>query len=141
MTTVTGKCSWFGGAHDTGVGPHEGLAIVQSARQLPEFFLPDNGLGLARRLNPAKRYIAMRWNYHLTPVSWLLEHTVTVSAHGKSFEAQPVDWGPNIHTGRIADLSPALLHDLGLQTNGIVTVVIPLVTHVAELTEDERGLA
>jgi hypothetical protein len=123
--TVTGKCSWFGGPHDRGVGPHEGLALVHSARQLPELFLPDTGLGLARRLNPEKFYCAMRWDYHRHPISWLLEHTVTVSAHGKSFEAHPVDWGPNRRTGRIADLSPGLLEALELDTDDIVIITIP----------------
>jgi hypothetical protein len=130
MTTITGKCSEFGGPHDMGVGPHEGLALVHSAGQLPEFFLPDtdprvSGLGLARRLNPVRHYIAMRWDYRVTPVSWLLQHTVTVSARGKSFEAQPVDWGPNAATHRIADLSPGLLRDLGIETDDFVTVTIP----------------
>lgn len=127
---ITGKCSWFGGPHDTGIGSHEGLALVQSARQLPEYFLPDNGLGLARRLNPDKFFIACRWNYHITPVSWLLQHTVTVSANGKSLEAQPVDWGPNSRTGRIADLSLGALKYLGLNTDDHVTITIPPVVHI-----------
>ncbi len=125
MTTITGKCSWFGGPHDTGVGPHEGLALIQSARQLPEVFLPDNGHGLARRLDPSKFYIAMRWDYHKTPVSWLLQHTVTVGAHGLRFEAHPVDWGPNARTGRIADISPGLMKALGVETDDEITVFIP----------------
>lgn len=125
MTIFTGKCSWFGGPHDTGVGPHEGLALVHSARQLPDLFLPDNGLGLARRLDPDKFFLAMRWDYRVYPASWLLQHTVTVSAHGRSFDAQPVDWGPNVRTGRIADLSPGLLKALGIDTDGLVTITIP----------------
>lgn len=120
-----GKCSWFGGPHDRGVSEHEGLALVQSARQLPDFFLPDNGLGLARRLNPDKLYIACRWDYHHFPISYLLQNLVTVTTGLKSIQVQPVDWGPNARTGRIADLSPGALKALGLQTDGIVTVVIP----------------
>jgi hypothetical protein len=29
----------------------------------------------------------------------------------------PADWGPNVNTGRVADLSPALMRDLGLETD------------------------
>lgn len=122
---ITGKCSTFGGPLDTGVGPHEGLALISSARQHPDLFLPDNGLGLARRLNPDKFYIACRWDYHQFPVSYLLETMVTVSANNKSIQAWPADWGPNARTGRIADLSPGLAHALGVGTGSTVSVNIP----------------
>ena len=39
-------------------------------------------------------------------------------------DAQPVDWGPHISTGRVADLSPGLAKALGLQTDDVVRITI-----------------
>ena len=39
-------------------------------------------------------------------------------------DAGPVDWGPHISTGRVADLSPGLAKALGLQTDEIVRITI-----------------
>lgn len=129
---ITGKMSCFGGPHDTGVRPNEGLALL-SRHDLtdPAFsglFLaeqPEGTTGLARRLNPAALYIAMRWNYRVHPPSFLRHTKVTVSANGKSVEVQPVDWGPNEDTDRVADLGQGVLDALGLKTDDIVTVDIP----------------
>jgi hypothetical protein len=129
----SGRISTFGGPDDKGVQPNEGLALINSSNvsQFPEFFLPQQPpgtTGLARRLNnTGSHYIACRWVYKKTPVSFLLSHKVTVSFGGKSILAQPVDFGPAIRTGRIADLSDELAADLGVSTDKeIVTVRIPL---------------
>ena len=37
----------------------------------------------------------------------------------------PSPWGPNDQTGRAADLSPALMRDLGLETDDDVEVSYP----------------
>jgi hypothetical protein len=49
-----------------------------------------------------------------------------VSANGKSVAACPADWGPNVATGRVADLSPGLAHALGLATDDTCDLAIPL---------------
>lgn len=131
--TVTGKMSWFGGPNDTGVAANEGLALCEPAEmgKFPSLFLaeqPAGTTGLARRLDPSKPFIAMRWDYAVTPRAWLQQHTVKVSANGKTLDAQPIDWGPNEHTGRIADLSKGLMDALGLKTDDTVSVTIPPVT-------------
>jgi D-alanyl-D-alanine carboxypeptidase len=130
---LRGKCSWFGGPDDTGVKRNEGLALV-SKEDLDKFdgyFLdknPPKTTGLARRLNPESYYIACRWNYKQTSREYLQGITVSVRNPNKPgiLEARPVDWGPNAKTGRVADLSPGLIKALGLDTNGIVEVDIPL---------------
>jgi uncharacterized protein (TIGR02594 family) len=128
--TVTGKMSTFGGPADTGMSPSEGLALVEPVEiaKFPGIFLseqPPGTTGFGRRLDPKAHYIAMRWDYKVTLRSWLQANKVQVTANGKTFEAQPVDWGPNLHTGRIADLSPGLAEALGLQTDDTVTITIP----------------
>lgn len=131
---MSGKVSWFGGPEDTGVKPDEGLALVEPAemgRFPPGTFLdapPPGTTGLARRLNPAAHFIAMRWDYKATPRASLQGMRLTVSAAktGKTFsDVVPVDWGPNIKTGRIADLSHGLMTDLGITTDDVVTVTVP----------------
>ncbi|WP_426436017.1 hypothetical protein [Bradyrhizobium genosp. P] len=134
--TQSGKMSTFGGPQDMGVSPDEGLALYDDAQALnaPAGLLltaqPPGTTGLARRLNPAFNYMAYRWNYAVTPPDFLRGKSVTVSANGKSIMATPVDWGPNIDTGRIADLSPGLAHALGLNTDASCTVSVPIPDNV-----------
>jgi len=129
-----GTCSWFGGPDDAGVSASEGLAFhfeINPANQ--HLFLPlqpTGTTGLARRLNAkAVNYIACRWDYAITPKDMLatdLMALVTNPRTGRSTCAYPADWGPHEEkTGRAADLSPALMQDLGLKTDDIVEVVYP----------------
>jgi hypothetical protein len=131
--TISGAISTFGGPRDSGVGPNEGLALImpEMVGQFQEFFLtdqPPGTTGLARRLNNlGSRYIACRWVREETPYDFLRKTKVLVSFKSKEFEAQPVDWGPNAKTGRVADLSDKLAADLGVATDKqVVTVKIPL---------------
>lgn len=133
---VTGKMSTFGGPRDTGVSSSEGLAIVGlgDVDKFPGIFLseqPPGTTGLARRLDPNAHYLAMRWDYAKTPRTFLQGISVKVSANGKTLDARPVDWGPNERTGRIADLSPGLASALGLETDDVCHVVVPLPPVVA----------
>ncbi len=131
---LTGTMSVFGGPEDTGVSPSEGLALCEPHETglfPPDLFLPaqpPNTTGLARKLNPLAPYIATRWNYEITPRSYLQGCVVIVTnpVTGKSMAAQPIDWGPNESTGRIADLSPGLAEALELETDAEVLVKIPL---------------
>ena len=123
----SGKCSWFGGPHDYGVAPDEGLAFIYELDDAPELFLPyqpEGTTGLARRLDPEKHYIACRWDYDVTSKDELLNIKVRVRAPktGKEFLAEPADWGPHADTGRVADLSPGLMDDLGIDTDDEVEV-------------------
>lgn len=130
--TFAGRMSTFGGPNDNGVGADEGLALMgeTDVPRFPGLFLPQqppNTTGVARRLNPDAYYIACRWDYGVTPQAFLksVKVRVTNPANGKSEDAQPVDWGPNASTNRIADLSPKLAQDLGLNTDFPCTVEIP----------------
>ncbi len=129
---ISGKMSTFGGPRDMGVTPSEGLALFEKqdlcAPITCGLFLdhqPSGTSGLARRLDPDAFYLAMRWDYAKTPRQYLRKISVKVSANGRTLEARPVDWGPNIRTNRIADLSPGLARALGLNTDDTVTVEIP----------------
>lgn len=130
-----GKCSWFGGPNDHGVKSDEGLALYPdhaSMEHAPEgLFLkeqPANTVGTARRLNPSALYCAMRWDYHKTPVSYLRKTLVTVNnpKTGETVQVHPADWGPNIRTGRVIDLSHGAITALKLDTDDTVEVTVTL---------------
>ena len=57
----------------------------------------------------------------------LLEEVALVRALSTGIEltAFPADWGPNEKTGRVADLSPGLMLDLGIATADQVEVIFP----------------
>jgi N-acetylmuramoyl-L-alanine amidase len=127
---VTGSASYFGGPDDTGVSPSEGLAFISDIDQAPQLFLPyqpEGTTGLARRLNPYVHYVACRWDYDVTPKSALLDDVALVRSlkTGIALKAFPADWGPNENTGRVADLSPGLMDDLGIETDDEVEVIFP----------------
>jgi hypothetical protein len=132
---LRGPCSYFGGPNDKGVKDDEGLALVERSDfghgTWGGIFLPTQPpgtTGLARALNPDAHYIACRWDYTETSKKYLQGITVTVKnpANGKTAtDVRPVDWGPGIKS-RVADLSPGLMAFLGLNTDDIVEVSIPL---------------
>jgi N-acetyl-anhydromuramyl-L-alanine amidase AmpD len=128
-----GKMSTFGGPQDFGMTPSEGLALFDK----PDLNNPKHAIlflpapppgtsGLGRRLNPDKYYLACRWDYTQTSRDLLRNTTALVRnpQNGKSAYARPVDWGPNISTGRVADLSPGLAGFLGLDTDEDVVITI-----------------
>jgi hypothetical protein len=130
LFTAHGPCSWFGGPEDDGVSPDEGLAFLYDVDDAPHLFLPQQPSGtsgLARRLNPDIFYVACRWNYDVTPKGMLADpmRQALVRAGTKEFFAWPGDWGPNEATGRIADLSPALMAALELETDDDVEIIYP----------------
>jgi hypothetical protein len=127
---VVGKCSYFGGPDDEGVSPDEGLAFIFEVDQAPQLFLPhqpEGTTGLARRLNPYVHYVACRWNYDVTPKPAMLEDVALVRAlkTGIAMKAFAADWGPHGATDRVADLSPGLMDDLGIETDDEVEVLFP----------------
>jgi hypothetical protein len=44
---------------------------------------------------------------------------------GIELTAFPADWGPHPDTGRVADLSPGLMLDLGIETDDEVEIIFP----------------
>ena len=83
--------------------------------------------GLPTALNPFVHYVACRWDYADTPKPSLLQDVALVRAASTGIEltAFPADWGPNENTGRVADLSPGLMADLGITTDDEVEVIYP----------------
>jgi N-acetylmuramoyl-L-alanine amidase len=127
---TVGRVSHFGGPDDTGVSAGEGLAFVFKMEDAPQLFLPfqpAGTTGLARRLNPFVHYVACRWDYSVTPKPSLLEDVALVRATktGLAMKAFPADWGPHQDTGRVADISPGLMDDLGINTDDEVEVIFP----------------
>ena len=103
--------------------------LISKTRDTRYLFLPTpppGTTGLGRRLNPDKYYFACRWNYNDTPKEFLKRALARVEnpSNGRAADARPVDWGPNIATGRVADLSPGLAAALGLQTDDVVRITI-----------------
>lgn len=147
--TIEGKCAYFGGPDDHGVAPSEGLALVSAgdAAKFAGYFLsaqPHGTTGLARRLDPNAHYIACRWNYAQTSRSYLQGITVDVcDPHNPSvhFTARPVDWGPAAGTRRVACLSPGLMKALGIDTDHVVRVVVPMPGDVARPAPAEINAA
>lgn len=127
---LKGKVSWFGGPNDTGVAPDEGLAFIYDTSMAPHLFLPQQPpgtTGLARRLNPNTKYIALRFDYDDYPKDMLLGEMalVTATKTGKQIKLQPADWGPHVDTERVADISPSALEALGIDTDDEVEVIFP----------------
>jgi hypothetical protein len=58
-----------------------------------------------------------------------LSKQALVSAGNKSVLAWPADWGPHTSTGRVADVSLAVLRELDIETDDTVTVVFPAPAH------------
>lgn len=137
---IAGRCSKFGGPADRGVSPSEGLAFIREVEDAPHLFLPSQPpgtTGLARRLDPRAHYLACRWDYGSTPPSALLREEALVRAAktGIALRAHPADWGPHEDTGRVADLSPGLMRDLGIETDDEVQITFP-----ADESESEASM-
>jgi N-acetylmuramoyl-L-alanine amidase len=128
---VTGKVSWFGGPDDDGVDADEPLAFIDEINEENQYLFlpvqPEGTTGLARRLNPYTRFIAMRWDYEKYPKSELVNMRALVRnpETGFALVATPSDWGPNEATGRIADLSYSLMTDLELETDQEAEIIFP----------------
>lgn len=134
-----GKMSTFGGPGDTGMTPGETLAIIHDSDisadpKVAALFQGGTGPALGRRLqNNTTSYIACRWDYKTTPRKYLvgIEVDVRNPVTGKSIKARPADWGPAEWTNRVADLSDFAAGQLGLETNDICEVIVPLPPGVA----------
>lgn len=120
---VSGRVSWFGGPSDTGVGPTETVAISgEVARSLNSPLHPDAATLAAH----ADRYyyVAMRFSYAPMSTSfWRTARLVIANPRtGVRVVVRPADWGPNTSTGRVMDLSPQAIADLGLATDDTAVI-------------------
>lgn len=131
---VTGKMSTFGGPDDTGVAPGEGLALIEPV-DLNEWWFnrlflvnqPPHTTGLARRLNPAAFYLALRFGKRGEPTSVIRREQARramfkCSANNKVVWAQGADYGPANWTERVVDVSPGVADQLGLHTDDQITI-------------------
>lgn len=121
---VQGKVSQFGGALDRGMTPTEGVALYYPTSDDPQgLFLPGQ-VGRGRGLNTRAFFCAMAWDYKLHSAGYLRSVRVGVKClrTGQSVLAWPVDYGPAAWTGRIIDVSPAVLLHIGATTDEWVEV-------------------
>lgn len=131
---ITGKISTFGGKLDIGMKHDEGLTLYEhwEANLRPDLFLPrsqDLTEGTSKRLrNQDAFYFAFLFDMVAidTPQKrrWLQSQKFRMwnPDTGVEIFAWIVDRGPAPHTGRKFDLSDAAASELGLQTDGIVSV-------------------
>lgn len=105
----SGPVSWFGGPDDDAMPASDKTAITN------EF---------TRQLDPEDLYCAMRWNEHDLPYSLLRRSRILFTANGRHVFARPVDHGP---VRRFADVSPAVLEALDLETDDIITAHLEVI--------------
>jgi hypothetical protein len=115
---VRGRVSHFGGPDDTGVSSTETGAVT--GERLRSLNSPMNASAATIASRPADfYYIAMRWNY--TPhgrTFWRGARIVVANpANGRRVVVRVVDWGPGTRTGRLLDISPQAMRDLGATTD------------------------
>ena len=115
---VRGPVSQFGGPNDTGVSATETGAVTGERLRLMNSPLNASDATIATR--PEDFYfIAMRWDY--TPHGrsfWVNARILVVNpANGRRVVLRPVDWGPHTNTGRVLDISPEAISDLGADTD------------------------
>ena len=120
---VRGTVSWFGGPSDTGVSSTETGAITgERLRSLNDPLSPSAATLSSR---PEDYYfVAMRWSYSPNGASFWRDARLLVRnpATGATIVVRPVDWGPHTRTGRVLDLSPQAMSDLGLTTDDAALV-------------------
>ncbi len=115
---VQGRISWFGGPEDRSIGPRDTGAITgERVRELNSPLRPSAEYAAAN--GEAYYWIAMRWNYSPNGRSfWRNARFILRNPRtGTKVVVRAVDWGPHTRTGRILDLSPQAIKDLGLSTD------------------------
>ncbi len=123
VSWVRGRVSSFGGPNDTGVSATETGAV--SGERLRSLNNPMSPSASTLASRPEDYYYAaMRWSYSPNSVSfWRRQRFVVTNAStGATIVVRAVDWGPHTRTGRILDLSPQALRDLGVTTDADVLI-------------------
>ena len=120
---VSGTVSHFGGPRDTGVSATETGAITGEVLRALNAPLDPDAATLAARPE-AYYFVAMRFDYtNVGRDFWRAARLLVVApATGRAVVVRPVDWGPNTRTGRIIDLSPQAVKDLGVDTDDVALV-------------------
>jgi hypothetical protein len=148
---VEGKISHFGGPDDQGMTPEENTAFVwdkASEKGYESYFLPKSEFprfGYGRRLRTKEtHYLACRWNELGIPKKFLRKPgifcTVVNPRTGVRVEnVRPIDLGPHVDTGRIVDVSEAVIEALALNTDDFVAVLIPRPTGAAGRISTKPG--
>jgi len=120
---VKGRVSWFGGPEHQ--GPRAAGTTAISREKLSR---------LNRRLDPSAKtlnrhaayyyYAAMRVAYTPKKRGWWKNARLLVlnPANGRAVVVRPADWGPGPQTGRLIDVSPQAMKDLGVHTDDEVLV-------------------
>ncbi|NOY93553.1 MAG: hypothetical protein GXP55_20405 [Deltaproteobacteria bacterium] len=115
---VRGRISWFGSPDDTSLRWSDTGAIT--GERMRSMNSPVDASRATIDSRPQDYYYAaMRWDYHPGGRSFwrdariLLENPLT----GERVVVRPIDWGPHTRTGRVIDLSPQTLTDLGVRTD------------------------
>jgi len=120
---VAGTISHFGGPRDMGV-PADGTGAItgEIVRQLNDPLNPDAATLSARPED--YYYLAMRWSYVPNGRSFWRDARVVLRnpSTGQQVVVRPVDWGPHTSTGRVVDMSPQAMDDLGMVTDDVVQV-------------------
>ena len=123
LAFVSGRVSHFGGPRDTGVSSSETGAITgERLRALNSPLSPD---AATLRARPGDYYYAaLRVDYSPRGRSWWAGQRLLVvaPATGRAIVVRLVDWGPNTRTGRVLDLSPQALRELGIATDATALV-------------------
>ncbi|MFK7986977.1 MAG: hypothetical protein AB8I08_13210 [Sandaracinaceae bacterium] len=120
---VRGTISHFGGPDDRWVTTTEtGTITGERLRSLNAPMNPSDATVASRPED--FYYVAMRWRYAPLGKSWYRGRRVLIvnPATGRAVVVRPLDWGPNIRTRRIVDVSPQAERDLGASTDDTVLV-------------------
>lgn len=120
---VSGRVSWFGGPADSGIGWSDTGAISGERMRSMNSPMSPSAADLASRPSDFY-YVAMRVSYSPNGTAWWATQRLLVVSPttGAAVVVRFADWGPNTYTGRIVDLSPQALTDLGLVTDDSVWV-------------------
>lgn len=125
----SGKMAIFGGPNDSGMKLTEGLSLYEhhEADKRSDLFNPrssDLSIGTSKRLKENALYFACRFPLKIIPRSalqrtrWIFHNP----ANGKKASLWLVDYGPNLRTGRMFDVSVYAADRLGLKTDDVVEV-------------------
>lgn len=109
--------------------PAAPFALPASSGKISEFGGPGDVNSLAvsggKTSSPpmGPYYVAMRWgmdgrkNYPR-----LKQQRVHITYNGRTISGYPGDWGPAAWTGRVIDVAPQLLRELGATTDSVVSI-------------------
>ena len=144
MASAVGSGSWMNGQNPsdsglssvTGIG--DGTGTLPASRGRVSMFGGPNGGAYGEMaltgesgVNPRDPwYCAMRWDYYPNPNAvdgakeWWKNRKILVvnPANQKAVVLRAADWGPHTNTGRVLDISPTALKELGAATDDVMHI-------------------